>query len=138
MSKLALIFICFFIHLSCLSDQITDNREFKSFLDVLARVESGGNNKAFNKKENAIGIYQIRPAYFKDAQDFDNKLNKYTHNDCYNPEIAGAVVKAYMGRYCRGGNIEQMARCHNSGWNWKKKYNLTNKYYQKFVALSGK
>lgn len=102
-----------------------------SFFNALAAVESSGNPKAYNKKEKAIGIYQIRPAYFADAQKANPELRKYRHDDCYRPEVAKKAVKAYMSRYCKGGTLEDMARAHNAGWNWKNKKQLTNNYWQK-------
>ena len=37
----------------------------KSLIDALILVESAGNPKAFNKKENAVGCLQIRPTFWK-------------------------------------------------------------------------
>lgn len=91
------------------------------FFEILGKIESSNDPKAYNIKEKAIGIYQIRPAYFKDAQEFDKNLSKYSHFDCYNPEIARKVVVAYMARYCKEKTYESMARCHNGGWNYKNK-----------------
>ncbi len=103
----------------------------REFLNALARVESSNNPKAYNPGENAIGIYQIRKAYFIDAQRIDKSLIKYNHQDCFNPEIAERVVNAYLSRYCKSNSFEDMARCHNSGPNWKNKKDLTNKYWKK-------
>jgi hypothetical protein len=101
------------------------------FFDALGAVESSNNPKAYNKLEKAIGIYQIRPAYFKDAQEFNWLLKEYKHEDCYSPVISRKVVSAYMARYCKEKTYENMSRCHNSGPNWKNKTNLTNNYWNK-------
>lgn len=85
------------------------------FFKALGAVESSNNPKAFNSKELAIGKYQIRPAYFEDAKQFDKSLRKYRHEDCYDPAVAKRVVIAYMRRYCPGGNYEEMAKIHNGG-----------------------
>jgi hypothetical protein len=76
--------------------------------------ESDGNDKAFNKKENAIGCLQIRPGYFKDAQEADPSLRDLKHEDCYDREVSIRVLKAYMGRY-KPKNDEEAARKHNGG-----------------------
>lgn len=102
------------------------------FFKALGAVESSNNPKAYNKKEDAIGIFQIRPAYFKDAVEFDKNLSKYKHSDCYSPEISKLIVKSYMARYCKNGNVSDLARAHNSGPNWKNKKDLTNNYWEKF------
>jgi len=110
----------------------------KAFFDALGLIESSNNPKAIGDNGKSIGIYQIRASYFKDAQEFNPKLRKYSHKDCFNPEIAREVVKAYMRRYCKNGSNEDMARCHNSGPGWKKKFHLTNKYIRKFRAALNK
>lgn len=129
MIKNYLIFGLISLNLSVFAGQ---NEEFEKFWRVLCIVESSNNPKAYNKKENAIGIAQIRLAYFKDAQDFDKNLSKYTHNDCYSEQISKLVVRAYVARYVKSDSIEDFARCHNSGPNWKNKKNLTNNYWNKF------
>ena len=53
--------------------------EFDKFVGAIAKVESSNNPKAINKKENALGLYQIRPAYFKDAQESDKNLKEFNH-----------------------------------------------------------
>ena len=69
-------FLSFFFILSIHAANMDD------FLNALAEVESSNNPKAINKKENALGVYQIRAAYYKDS----NVLGK--HIDVYNPIVA--------------------------------------------------
>lgn len=112
---------------------------FEQFCAALASVESSGNPRAFNGKENAIGIYQIRPAYFHDAQDFDKSLAKYKHADCYNRTVAKSVVAAYFKRYApkafKNKDFETLAKLHNGGCRWMNKDAKTqeklSKYWQK-------
>lgn len=100
-----------------------------SFLNALAKVESSNNPKAINRKENALGIYQIRAAYYKDS----NVIGK--HTDVYNPVIAKKVVLAYFNRYepkaVLNNDFETLARCHNGGCGWRKNKSATDKYWQK-------
>lgn len=123
--NLGLVFSLFFVFISK-SVEISDN-----FFKALGQVESGQNPKAYNKDENAIGIYQIRKLYFIDAQNFTPELKKYRHEDCFNEKISRKIVLAYLSKYCKNGSFEDFARCHNSGSNWKNKKHLTQKYWNK-------
>lgn len=129
----SLVFVCFQV----ISADLNNKSNFNSFLITLGKIESSNNPRAYNKKENAIGIYQIRLLYFKDAQRINPELKKYSHNDCYNPEISKLVVSAYILRYSKQNNIENWAKCHNGGLNYYKKTgkvkNNLEKYYRKFI-----
>ena len=134
------IFTLFILFISILGGYSQNNDSFDKFLTILAKVESSGNPGAFNKSENAIGIYQIRPAYFKDAQKQNKELNKYSHSDCYRPDVAKVVVKSYMERYCKNGNFETWAKSHNGGGcyylNKNKKFNSNLEiYWAKFRKI---
>lgn len=99
------------------------------FFAALAKVESSGNAKAVNKKENALGIYQIRPAYFKDSR------VKGNHEQVFNPVFARQVCEAYFKRYepaaFASGDFETLARLHNNGPSWAKSKSKTNQYWNK-------
>ena len=100
-----------------------------SFLNALAKVESSNNPKAINKKENALGIYQIRPAYFQDSK------VKGNHEQVFDPVFARRVCEAYFKKYEKkafdNGDFETLARCHNGGCGWRKNKSATDKYWQK-------
>lgn len=81
----------------------------------LIQQESSGNDRAFNKKENAVGCLQIRPGYFKDAQEADPSLCNLKHSDCYDREVSIRVFRAYMKKYGKGKSDIEMARIHNGG-----------------------
>ena len=87
----------------------------------LIEKESGGDDRAFNEKENAIGCLQIRPGYFQDAQEWDSSLKGFTHEDCYDRDVAIRVLMAYMGRYAKGATDEVIAARHNGGPKGEKK-----------------
>ena len=99
------------------------------FFAALGKVESSNNSKAVNKKETALGIYQIRPAYFKDAN------VKGSHSQVFDPTFARRVCEAYFKRYepaaFASGDFETLARCHNGGCGWRKNKSATDKYWQK-------
>jgi soluble lytic murein transglycosylase-like protein len=84
-------------------------------LPALARVESKNDPNAIGDGGAAIGIYQIHRAYWQDAVDFDKSLGG-SYNDCFNPEYAKRVVRAYLKRYgSTTATVEQLARIHNGG-----------------------
>jgi soluble lytic murein transglycosylase-like protein len=99
------------------------------FFAALAKVESSGNAKAVNKKETALGIYQIRPAYFQDSK------VKGNHSQVFDPVFARQVCEAYFKKYEKkaldNGDFETLARCHNGGCGWRKNKSATDKYWQK-------
>ena len=109
--------------------------DFNDFCKALAKVESSGNPLAYNKAERAIGLLQIRPAYFKDAQAFDSELSRFSHKDCYNPQVAKRVVWAYMSKYeptaLKSNDFQVLARTHNGGCGFRKNLKLTNGYWSK-------
>jgi len=116
-------FLSFFFILSIHAANMDD------FFNALAKVESSNNPKAINKKENALGIYQIRPAYFKDAN------VKGNHGQVFDPVFARQVCEAYFKKYEKkaldNGDFETLARCHNGGCGWRKNKSATDKYWQK-------
>lgn len=109
------------IAISAFSGRCVDDKFFKA----LAAVESGGNPRAYNKAESAVGIFQIRKSYFEDAVAFNKNLSKYSHSDCFRADISRLVVLAYMNRYAKeavkSNNYEVLAKTHNGGSGWKKK-----------------
>ena len=113
----------FFVALSINAANMDD------FFAALAKVESSNNPKAINKKENALGIYQIRVAYYKDSNVGGQ------HTDVYDPIIATKVVLAYFQRYepkaLKNNDFETLARCHNGGCGWRKNKSLTDGYWNK-------
>ena len=115
-------------------------------LPALAIVESSGNPKAVNAKENACGLYQIRPIYLADVNRILGK-EAYTLDDRFDPQKSAEIVKIYLTHYGKvyqkqtgkTPTLEVLARIHNggpSGWKkestkdyWKK---LRNKLERKF------
>lgn len=98
------------------------------FFWALSFVESGHNDDAYNRAENAIGRYQIRYAYWKDS----NIPGK--HEMCKDPEYSRRVMRAYWKRYCpeslKSHRFEVLARIHNGGPKGHKK-KATVKYWKK-------
>jgi soluble lytic murein transglycosylase-like protein len=99
------------------------------FFAAIGKVESSNNPKAINKKENALGIYQIRPGYFKDSN------IKGEHNQVFNPIIARKVCESYFKKYApkayEKGDFETLARLHNGGPSFVKRKSATDIYWAK-------
>lgn len=99
------------------------------FFKALAKVESSGNPHAVNVKEKALGIYQIRPAFFLDSG------VKGQHKDVFNPVFARKVCEAYYKRYApkafAANDLETLARLHNQGPSWAKNRKTTHQYWAK-------
>jgi DNA polymerase I-like protein with 3'-5' exonuclease and polymerase domains len=78
--------------------------------------ESGGNPKAFNKKEKAVGAFQIRPIR---VRDYNQKLGtNYRLNDFYDFELS---LECFL-YYARGKTWEQAARSWNGSGPMTVKY----------------
>lgn len=78
-------------------------------------MESKNDPNAIGDGGAAIGIYQIHRVYWQDAVDFDKSLGG-SYKDCFNPEYAKRVVRAYLKRYgSANATVEQLARIHNGG-----------------------
>ena len=105
----------------------------EQFFKALHQVETSGRTGAIYGDQNrSLGMYQISKPYWLDATEKRPDLRKQGYGRVVEEAYAQQIVRLYMKRYCKGGTVEQMARCHNSGWNWRKKYHLTDNYWNKF------
>lgn len=99
------------------------------FFYALGQIEASGNPKAYNAKENAVGIYQIGKLYFLDSG------VKGVHSNCFEASFAKIVCVKYFERYepnaLKKLDFEALARLHNGGSNWRKHKAATDKYWRK-------
>lgn len=106
------------------------DEEIKHRLKIIhshALQESSMNELAFNKKEKAIGLLQIRkPMVDEINQNTDFKL---THKDCWNKEISIKAFIAFQNEFNPEWDLELAARKWNGGRTGEKKRS-TVKYYQ--------
>ena len=66
---------------------------FDRLVKAIVKVESKGDNEAFNLAEQAVGAFQIRPIRLLD---YNRRTgNKYTSEECYNFEISKKIFLYY-------------------------------------------
>ena len=118
----------------CSTASAVTDKELNDVLTAIRTVESNNNPSAVGDNGNAIGVYQIWKSYWKDARQTSSIGGVY--NDCFTPDYADRVVRAYMKRYATEKRLgrevtqEDIARIHNGGPNGYKK-NATVKYWKK-------
>jgi hypothetical protein len=99
-----------------------------NLIDAIIYVESRGNTKAHNIKEDAVGCLQIRPIMLKEV----NRLlgfNKYKLADRWSKAKSIEMFNVIKENTKKPTN-EKLARNWNGGWNGYKKQS-TLKYWYK-------
>lgn len=75
---------------------------------LMIEVESQGNRAAYNKKEEAKGILQIRPDVIVDVNDYLSNIKdknnplfgmRFKHDDAYDPDKSKQIFDIYTTRY---------------------------------------
>jgi len=83
---------------------------FKTLWEAVCIVESGGNKMAYNERESAVGIAQIRPIRLEDYNQRTGGRVKLS--EMYDPVKSKAVFMFYAEKHSRKG-IEYIARKWN-------------------------
>lgn len=99
-----------------------------NLIDAIIYVESRGNTKAHNIKEDAVGCLQIRPIMLREV----NRLlgfNKYKLSDRWSKAKSIEMFNVIKDNTINPTN-EKLARNWNGGWNGYKKQS-TLKYWYK-------
>jgi len=91
-----------------------------SLVDAIIHVESRNNPNAWNKREDACGVLQIRPIMIKDVNRI-LKRNQYTLNDRWNKTKSIQIFYIIQEYYSPNGTPERIARVWNGGPNGYKK-----------------
>jgi len=99
----------------------------ESFWRAMHRVETGGRHGAIlGDNGRSLGPYQITRAYHRDSGIAGN------YEQVTDIAYARRVVEAYCKKYERAafarGDVEVIARLHNSGPGWRMKRHLTDAY----------
>lgn len=93
---------------------------FEDVIEAIAIVESSGKVDAFNRKENAIGLLQIRPIMVRDY----NRIYKtdFDHATAWDAEASKMIAMGIFKHYTK--NIDRVTAKHlafiwnagGSGW----------------------
>lgn len=105
----------------------------EEIIQKIAMIESSGNPDAFNEKENAAGLLQIRPVMVKEI----NRLigeHRYTLEDRWCPETSKEMFITYQNHVNPEWDEEIAAKRWNGGIRGERNPN-TEKYYQKYLEL---
>jgi len=99
-----------------------------TLLIAVMAVESNFDSMAYNAKENAVGVLQIRPIMVREV----NRLlgeDKYTLKDRWSKAKSIEMFNVIRS-HTKNATDEMIARNWNGGWNGHKKQS-TLKYWQK-------
>jgi hypothetical protein len=123
-----LIFIVLNVGLFLTTSSMGVVRSIPNLIDAIIYVESRGNTKAHNIKEDAVGCLQIRPIMLKEV----NRLlgyNKYKLADRWSKAKSIEMFNV-IKEHTKNPTNEKLARNWNGGWNGYKKQS-TLKYWYK-------
>ena len=124
-----LILLFFLLPCICQADDID------RLINAIAIVESDACDYPKGSNDNGLakGRYQIHQDYWTDGVEFLRV--DWPYSDAHNPVKAKQVVRAYFNRYGKNLSIEQLAKLHNDGPNWKRKDEVAqkklNEYWKK-------
>lgn len=107
----------------------------KSLIDAIIHVESRGNVRAYNSKEDAVGCLQIRPIMVREVNRLLAKndiLKVYTLADRWSKEKSIEMFNVIRD-HTKNPTDEILARNWNGGWNGYKKPS-TLEYWNKVKA----
>jgi hypothetical protein len=122
------------------SDEIVD-------MDKIFQIESSGNPKAHNIREDARGLGQIRKGVLVEWN-LRHKNDKHTKSDLFNPEINRKISTWYMEKripemlkvYKKPDTLENRIISYNAGIKFVKNNlaipSTTRKYIQKYKSLN--
>ena len=99
-----------------------------NLIDAIIYVESRGDSMAYNKREDAVGVLQIRPIMLREV----NRLlgyDKYTLQDRWSKAKSIEMFEV-IREHTTNPTDEKLARNWNGGWNGYKKQS-TLKYWNK-------
>jgi len=99
-----------------------------NLIDAIIHVESRGDSTAHNKREDAVGVLQIRPIMLREV----NRLlgyDKYTLKDRWSKAKSIEMFEV-IREHTTNPTDEKLARNWNGGWNGYKKPS-TLKYWNK-------
>ena len=124
---LFLILISLFLPTGSPVGEIIASKDTK-LVDAIIYVESRGDSMAYNKREDAVGVLQIRPIMLREV----NRLlgyDKYTLKDRWSKAKSIEMFEV-IREHTTNPTDEKLARNWNGGWNGYKRQS-TLKYWNK-------
>ena len=97
---------------------ILKTNKVKTLVDALILIESSGNPKAFNKKENACGCLQIRPIMLREVNRILRKQNndkRFTKEDRWSCGLSQEMFYIWRNYHHENSSDEIIARNWNGG-----------------------
>jgi hypothetical protein len=90
-------------------------------METIKHIESSGNSKAWNRKADARGLYQITPICLKEYNNFHSL--KYNKEQLWNSEINTRIADWYLNvripqllkHFHKEVNIRNIIICYNAG-----------------------
>lgn len=129
MLTLTLTVLCALLLIAC---PCAAERDLSKVRAAIEQVESGGNPKAHNKAEDAVGILQIRPTMVAEVNRILGR-EAYTLNDRWDATKSREMFKVYSEHWCKrrkDWSDEGVARRWNGGPNGHRK-KATGAYWRK-------
>lgn len=91
-------------------------------LRKIAKIESSNNPKAYNKRTQATGLFQITPICLKEFNQFHSKVN-YSMEDLWNASISTSIANWYLNvripqmlrHFKKPVTVENILICYNAG-----------------------
>ena len=119
-----MIYLLLFIYLFQPTSSPDGVARSNTLVDAVMYVESRNNPNAWNKREDACGVLQIRPIMINDVNRILSKKNTpkvYTLNDRWNKTKSIEIFYIIQKYYSPNGTPERIARVWNGGPNGYKK-----------------
>lgn len=112
---------------------VEHKRDLTPLVEALIWVESRGKEDAYCKREDAVGVLQIRPIMVKEVNrilGLIGSTNIYTLEDRWNREKSIEMFNVVASYYHETSSYEKIARCWNGGPKGLQK-KQTQKYWRK-------
>lgn len=133
-----LLLICFvsLIPMSVCAEKKSETYDWSKVMNAIIQVESGGNEKAYNKDGDCVGVLQITPILVRECNDIlkKQKSNKrYTLNDRWNAKKSKEMFVLLQNHFNKEHNVEKAIKCWNSTFYAKDYKSRSKEYYKKVM-----
>lgn len=117
------------------AQETKESYDWSKVIDAIVKVESRGNEKAYNPNGDCCGILQITKILVRETnQILANKKStkRYTYADRFNAEKSKEMFIILQEHFNPEHNVEKAIRCWNRGFygNWRGK---STAYYNKVM-----